>query len=407
MKQLTRPFFDCEQQMEEKLKYAKWKAADIAKALREGRKPTAGPIGGAEEDGEGAGEQQSSQQASELDAAAAKLAGLDAHHAEKEDEYVAREMAKLTGDVQEPGAVEVHALSPDVEEPDVGASDPVTPRAQRSRRAESRLSFDTRALGLGLGGGGGGGEGVEGLPASSSLSLALPPTQPATASSPNFSMPWRGQLSRNGSVVGSSSQTGSEASAPSSPTRGGNMQLPFGNSSLEHPPGSAFLHPSQPVPGQATTSPGARPLPTPPPPSSTATLSRTASTRRGDALPLPPGGSGSTTPLTPPTLAQHLHLPQPSAPPSTFLPTSPQPPPFQPIPVQHAAAAVPTAPPQQPPLAEADMPTSLNPALTGRVQKLAKWATSALDYDDVETARRQLKEALDICEGRITSVKKS
>lgn len=33
-------------QVEAKIKYAKWKAADIMKALREGRTPTAGPPGG-------------------------------------------------------------------------------------------------------------------------------------------------------------------------------------------------------------------------------------------------------------------------------------------------------------------------------------------------------------------------
>ena len=36
-------------QNEEKIRYAKWKAADIAKAFREGRKPTPGPPGWAEE----------------------------------------------------------------------------------------------------------------------------------------------------------------------------------------------------------------------------------------------------------------------------------------------------------------------------------------------------------------------
>ncbi|KWU47485.1 DUF605-domain-containing protein, partial [Rhodotorula sp. JG-1b] len=33
-------------QNRERIKYAKWKAADIAKAFREGRKPTPGPAGG-------------------------------------------------------------------------------------------------------------------------------------------------------------------------------------------------------------------------------------------------------------------------------------------------------------------------------------------------------------------------
>lgn len=31
-----------------------------------------------------------------------------------------------------------------------------------------------------------------------------------------------------------------------------------------------------------------------------------------------------------------------------------------------------------------------------RVQKLARWACSALDYDDVATARAQLREALSL-----------
>ncbi|KAI5898025.1 DUF605-domain-containing protein [Schizophyllum commune H4-8] len=35
---------------EDKIRYAKWKASDIAKAIREGRKPTPGPAGGEEED---------------------------------------------------------------------------------------------------------------------------------------------------------------------------------------------------------------------------------------------------------------------------------------------------------------------------------------------------------------------
>ncbi|KAL1757311.1 Vta1 like-domain-containing protein [Schizophyllum commune] len=37
-------------QHEDKIRYAKWKASDIAKAIREGRKPTPGPAGGEEED---------------------------------------------------------------------------------------------------------------------------------------------------------------------------------------------------------------------------------------------------------------------------------------------------------------------------------------------------------------------
>lgn len=36
-------------QLEEKQKYAAWKAADIRKAMKEGRKPVPGPPGGGED----------------------------------------------------------------------------------------------------------------------------------------------------------------------------------------------------------------------------------------------------------------------------------------------------------------------------------------------------------------------
>ncbi|KAK7058412.1 hypothetical protein VNI00_002046 [Paramarasmius palmivorus] len=42
----TFPKTEISESVEEKVRYAKWKAADIAKAFREGRKPTPGPAGG-------------------------------------------------------------------------------------------------------------------------------------------------------------------------------------------------------------------------------------------------------------------------------------------------------------------------------------------------------------------------
>ncbi|KAG1234079.1 hypothetical protein G6F68_002826 [Rhizopus microsporus] len=41
--ELLKTFGDIDSEVEAKIKYAKWKAADIMKALREGRQPTAGP----------------------------------------------------------------------------------------------------------------------------------------------------------------------------------------------------------------------------------------------------------------------------------------------------------------------------------------------------------------------------
>ncbi|KIY67210.1 hypothetical protein CYLTODRAFT_353690, partial [Cylindrobasidium torrendii FP15055 ss-10] len=42
----TFPDSEAPEKHADKIKYAKWKAADIARAFREGRKPTAGPAGG-------------------------------------------------------------------------------------------------------------------------------------------------------------------------------------------------------------------------------------------------------------------------------------------------------------------------------------------------------------------------
>jgi vacuolar protein sorting-associated protein VTA1 len=43
-------FGELDQQIVEKIRYAKWKATDISRALKEGRVPAAGPPSGGEED---------------------------------------------------------------------------------------------------------------------------------------------------------------------------------------------------------------------------------------------------------------------------------------------------------------------------------------------------------------------
>lgn len=57
-----------------------------------------------------------------------------------------------------------------------------------------------------------------------------------------------------------------------------------------------------------------------------------------------------------------------------------------------AAPSAPSAP--SAPLQEADCPLSVQDI--AHVQKLSRWASSALDYEDIDTARKQLREALDI-----------
>lgn len=55
-------FGDLDAETEAKIKYSKWKAADIMKALREGRVPTPGPPGGIEQEEEEEQEIQQQQQ---------------------------------------------------------------------------------------------------------------------------------------------------------------------------------------------------------------------------------------------------------------------------------------------------------------------------------------------------------
>lgn len=50
--ELLKTFGDLDSETEAKIKYSKWKAADIMKALREGRVPTPGPPGGIEQEEE-------------------------------------------------------------------------------------------------------------------------------------------------------------------------------------------------------------------------------------------------------------------------------------------------------------------------------------------------------------------
>lgn len=64
------------------------------------------------------------------------------------------------------------------------------------------------------------------------------------------------------------------------------------------------------------------------------------------------------------------------------------------------SAPPPSANPQPPPTAPPAYPETLDPKSLERCQKHARWAISALDYEDLETARKELRLALDLVEGR-------
>ena len=317
--------------MEEKLKYAKWKAADIAKALREGRKPTPGAV---DEEVEEEQDQENVEALTGTQAAAAKLANLSGTHPEAEQAYVDREMAKLTaGDTSHDSSVAVTAISPTQDE--VSSS---------ARRMQTQLSYD-------------------------------PP----------------GDL---------------RESSEARPTGSPNFSRPLSTISLSPQPDPHFAFAQQfPNSLSGTSSPSARPLPLPPGSSHT----------RRDGLPVPPGGLGSTNPLVPPPHILSPGLPPSSghSTPSSFLPVQPSQPSQPSIPMAASFPSAPPAPtaiaPTQAALAPAPAqsgPTSLDHSSTARVQKLARWAVSALDYDDLDTAKSHLRAALDICEGRAVVDKK-
>lgn len=322
-------FGPLEQEMEEKLKYAKWKAAEIGKALREGRKPTPGPPG---EEAEEDADHQAVEALTGIQNASNRLSGVETNLPTTQD--LDAEMAKLTAQ-SAPG--EPVALSPDTELPPPSSNK--SKSTPDGRRAASRLSYD----------GHGGSEG----------------DHRSLAASPNFSMP-----------LNHSAQPSRDSELGTIPPHNADT------SSSQY-----FPQDSTPVTISAASSPHARPLPQPP----------TSNASRG-GLPIPPDGRTSISPLVQP-------VPLPSSPfPGTLAPSESA---FSHIPSKPASTNGPaqthqaTAP--ELPTTLASFPTTLDHNSTARVQKLAKWAISALDYEDVETARKQLREALEICEGRRAS----
>ncbi|ETS62865.1 hypothetical protein PaG_02623 [Moesziomyces aphidis] len=411
--ELLKIFGTIEPEMQEKIKYAKWKAADIAKAFKEGRRPTPGPAGGDPK----------------LEAASVEAAmGLEAV-TKDEQEYLAREMAKLTTGASDEAVAGAGAGVPDVAH--LGKEAPAAPSTTI-------------------------------VP-----SIAAPPSDMAPPSVPSLS---RGSSSGGQNVVDAASvaSQGRGSASPdaeemwkrrSSEQSGGAMSRSSSTHQLDSnrpqlPASTSF------VAGQGS-SPGSRPLPVPP---------------QRDGLPIPPvsahhqfGGSpgadqgigpgaapppfwGASAPLSgsphlsdgdesvlpsvpsdhPPSLSRLDSHPAieridpPRSPSHSQLPASPgqgsmlphemtgshlasappSAPSFITAPSVHAKAQAPVAPPMAVPIAPAiappAFPESLDSRLSTRVQKLAKGAASAVDFEDLETARLQLRQALDILEGRVT-----
>ena len=119
------------------------------------------------------------------------------------------------------------------------------------------------------------------------------------------------------------------------------------------------------------------------------------------------GPSSPDFDLPPPT--DHL----PSAPPAENTPARPSQPQLPSLPPQQPSVPVlpsrplplpkTSAPPSAPPAAAPDewqpAPANLDPTAIAASQKHAKWAISALNYEDVETAKKELRLALQLIGG--------
>lgn len=323
---------------QDKIKYAKWKAADIGKALREGRTPAPGPPGW------DPAEEQQAQDAlkeardaiaqAEVDqstTADAETAPLDP----SEEAELAREMDKLLGITS--ASQDTPAALPDA------PSAPLDSPAALSDAGPSLALSDTSPS-------------LPGVP-------SAPPGVPKT--------PLTTTLQRSGSGEGSTEEDTGE------PKRRPPLPVP----------------PPEPSPPSTERAHSSRPLPTPPGPSAPARdLSDATVPSVPSISPVPSAPTGRPIPLFPTAPPAFPDAPSaPSAPPAPPVQSKPSAPPEK---AREASAAVSASAPSS-----ATLPLSLAPQQTAQVQKLAKYAASALDFDDLDTARRELAHALAILNG--------
>jgi vacuolar protein sorting-associated protein VTA1 len=314
-------------QYEDKIKYAKWKAADIAKAFREGRQPTPGPAGGLEQEAEDA------LAASTLTAPPDSLPGVTS---------------------STPGS-----SRPSIVDDTDTWSTPATPRVPHVDDFQS-VSPPPPPL-----------NSYESEPGWRPI-IENEQLQPAQARAP----------------VGRSDSTAAIVDGDTSAT-----DLPHASSNAQALGISSEDDLTQALP----TAPG----------SDSAEQVEHVSTHDSIASQIPP----SSTPSIAPTVGGTPSQPTFSLPPG-FVPTS------TPIPgTLNLPAAVVPPPPilhvQQPlvaltaPLVVAEAikpspklpPPELTPKLIAAIQRHCKFAISALDYEDPETARMQLRSALDMLGG--------
>ena len=344
-------------QNEEKIRYAKWKAADIAKAFREGRKPTPGPPGWVEEQ---------------------------------------EELKHLQHDQDEP-QIPSHPnfISTDPSGPVLTSTSPMQRISPSAATFPSPPETEDRSPPVWS-------DASEG-PSESWSTAATPGTDEPevyTIQTPTPSTTGYHDNSRTGGSIQYKSKPRS-GSGSSHNTVGSDKEKtfqsnPWTNEELkaEHTPSTspprAPFEPASPNSDKMvhfTPSTAGSPPPLPPPP-----LSESSSPREYVAPP------SIYTPPQAPILPSSVNYP--TYPSSTYSPASTDvsPPGWtQTSPTGHSGyRGIPLAPPA-PPVQAADV--ELTPGLIAKAQKHCRFAISSLDYEDAEQAKKELRAALSLLGG--------
>ncbi|KAJ7619189.1 Vta1 like-domain-containing protein [Mycena polygramma] len=384
----TFPKTEVSESNEEKIRYAKWKAADIAKAYREGRKPTPGPVG--------------------------SDAGIDAELLQLQ--AAAPPSLSSTDSTVSAGTVRGSPPPPTAHAPPPGGSPPkvkrTSPRMQSADienanrpRTPPRKKLD---VDVGLQPGAWGGEHAgDATPGSWSTAAT-----PGTAGNPETFEPPLSPTAQKGKGKERSGSDGSSGDG-----QGGLLLKPDGLGDTNRPAstenGKKSVHFTPSVVGGLSSTDGSPPV-SPTYPSAPHKLWQDSN---GSVPHNGTGPLGFVPDPNPPVFAPGPHQPpfdessplgygglQPSAPPLPPAPgvvygSAPPLPPHIPTPVVPPPPTFVTPPallsPPPPPPPEVE----LTPSVIAKAQKHCRFAISALDYEDAEQARRELRAALAVLGG--------
>ncbi|KAF9535674.1 Vta1 like-domain-containing protein [Crepidotus variabilis] len=353
------PKADVADSNDEKIRYAKWKAADIAKAFREGVKPIPGPPGWAEE-------QKELNRQSEQEGATIPLPPRLPPSNSSESTLISSSPPKPSVKRSSPPRAP-HILSSSPPKHFSGPAISKTPSTNVDRPPESWSNAAT-----------------PGTDVPDAFITSTPHTRKRTGSSASRSSHKRDRS-------GSSSHT---IDAFSGAARGSLKKAAWTNEELEiipssSPKKSSFKSGSPDSDKRVRFSPPVDGVPPPAAPSPP--KSGSPSYTGPESIYAPPQVSPPTSVSPSNSLNGFPSIISP--PPSASSPGAyiyAQSPPPQVSPTRNVYASAPPLPPPPPPAA----PFELTPKITSETQKHCRYAISALDYEDVATAKKELRAAL-------------